>query len=60
MRLKGTKTALTKLGLKALQEEMGPRLQLFMHCSIIHAFILKPLSTYDILDANLGFGDLKK
>lgn len=38
MRLKGTKTALTKLGLKALQEEMGPRLQLFMHHPIIYAF----------------------
>lgn len=38
MRLKGTKTALTKLGLKALQEEMGPRLQLFMHRPIIYTF----------------------
>ena len=60
MRLKGTKRVLTKLGLKALQEEMGPRLQLFMHRPIIHAFIHKHLSTYDILDANLGSGDLKK
>lgn len=60
MRLKGSKTVLTKLRLKALQEETGPRIQLFMHRPSIHAFMHKHLSIYDILDANLGSGDLKK
>lgn len=61
------KAGLTRLGLKVFQRHEGTQTQgvyLFHHsfiiCSIIHSFVCsftKHLSTYYVLDANLGTGD---